>query len=46
MKQQQTGQVLLIPRATWTNDFLNQKAMFSAMKSRAHFLISKRRINE
>ena len=30
----------LLPRVTWTNDFLNQQAMFTAMKSRAHFLIS------
>ena len=38
--KQQTGHVLLMPRATWTNNFLNQQAMFTAMKSHAHFLIS------
>ena len=27
-------------RATWTNDCLNQQAMFMAIKSREHFLIS------
>ena len=37
MKQQQTGLVLLMSRATWTNDFLNQQAMFTAMKFCAHF---------
>ena len=30
----------LLPKVTWTNDFLNQQAIFTAMKSRAHFLIS------
>ena len=29
-------------RATWTNVFLNQQAMFTTMKSRVHFLISNR----
>ena len=40
MKQQQTGHILLMLRATWTSDFLNQQAVFTAMKSRAQFLIS------
>ena len=39
MKQQQTGHVLLMSRATLTIDFLNQQAMLTAMKSCALFLI-------
>ena len=38
--KQQTGHILLMPRATWASYFLNQQAMFTARKSRAHFLIS------
>ena len=37
MKQQQTGLILLMSRAIWTNDFLNQQAMFTAMKFCANF---------
>ena len=37
IKQLQTGRVLLMLRATWTNDFLNQQAMFTAQKPRALF---------
>ena len=40
MKQQETNHFLLMFRATRTNDFLNQQAMLTAMKSRAHFIIS------
>ena len=40
MKQQQIDHVLLISQAIWTKNFLNQPAMFIAMKSRAHYLIS------
>ena len=40
MKQKQTGHVLLMSRATWTNNFLSQKAVFTTMKSCTHFLIS------
>ena len=40
IKQQQTGHVLLMSRATWTNDFLNQQAMITGMEYRAHFFIS------
>ena len=39
-KQQQTGHILLMSRGTLTNNFLNQQAMLTAMKSRANFLIS------
>ena len=40
MKQQQTGHVLWMSRTTCSNNFLNQQAMFTTMKSCAHFLIS------
>ena len=40
MKQQQTDHILLMPKATWTNDFLNQQTVFAAMKSHSQFLIS------
>ena len=38
IKQQQTGHVFV--QSHWTNDFLNQQAMFTGMKSFAHFFIS------
>ena len=45
--QKQTTQIrqpryFVTLRATWTNVFLNQQAMFTTMKSRVHFLISNR----
>ena len=38
MKQQQTGQVLLMSRATLANNFLTKQAMFTIIKSCAHFI--------
>ena len=46
MKQQQTGHVSLMSRATWINDFFKQQAMFASMKPHLHIVISKLRINE
>ena len=40
MQQQQTSHIYLMSRATWTNDFLYETAMFTTMKPHAHYLIS------